>query len=153
MARILILEDEERIASFVAKGLRAEGHQPTVVADGRLGLDAAVKRLPVASLLFPVPLLKPVLPPVLVSSLVSSSRSSTRTRSTRSSSRLTRSLSAAEAVDVESSPAARSVAVPKAAVAASVLASLRFMVRFLSRGPGFGGTLRRSDASHGGGRG
>ena len=32
MARILIVEDEERIASFVAKGLRAEGHQPTVVA-------------------------------------------------------------------------------------------------------------------------
>ena len=26
MARILIVEDEERIASFVAKGLRAEGH-------------------------------------------------------------------------------------------------------------------------------
>jgi len=42
MARILILEDEERIASFVAKGLRAEGHQPTVVADGRLGLDEAL---------------------------------------------------------------------------------------------------------------
>ena len=42
MARILILEDEERIASFVAKGLRAEGHQPTVVADGRQGLDEAL---------------------------------------------------------------------------------------------------------------
>ena len=26
MARILIVEDEERIASFVAKGLRADGH-------------------------------------------------------------------------------------------------------------------------------
>ena len=42
MARILILEDEERIASFVAKGLRAEGHQPTVVGDGRQGLDEAL---------------------------------------------------------------------------------------------------------------
>ncbi|HXH77543.1 response regulator transcription factor [Nocardioides sp.] len=42
MARILIVEDEQRIASFVAKGLRAEGHQPTVVADGPGGLDAAL---------------------------------------------------------------------------------------------------------------
>ncbi len=42
MARVLILEDEVRIASFVAKGLRAEGHQPTVVADGRQGLDEAL---------------------------------------------------------------------------------------------------------------
>jgi DNA-binding response OmpR family regulator len=42
MARILIVEDEERIASFVAKGLRAEGHQPVVVADGHEGLDAAL---------------------------------------------------------------------------------------------------------------
>lgn len=42
MARILILEDEERIASFVAKGLRAEGHQPRVVGDGRQGLDEAL---------------------------------------------------------------------------------------------------------------
>jgi len=42
MARILILEDEERIASFVAKGLRAEGHLPTVVSDGRRGLDEAL---------------------------------------------------------------------------------------------------------------
>lgn len=42
MARILIVEDEERIASFVAKGLRAEGHQTTTVADGRDGLDHAM---------------------------------------------------------------------------------------------------------------
>jgi DNA-binding response OmpR family regulator len=42
MAQILIVEDEERIASFVAKGLRAEGHQPTVVGDGRAGLDEAL---------------------------------------------------------------------------------------------------------------
>lgn len=42
MARILIVEDEERIASFVAKGLIADGHRPTTVADGREGLDHAL---------------------------------------------------------------------------------------------------------------
>ena len=42
MARILIVEDEKRIASFVAKGLRAEGHATTVVADGVDGLDHAL---------------------------------------------------------------------------------------------------------------
>ena len=42
MARILIVEDEERIASFVAKGLRAEGHLTATVADGKEGLDHAL---------------------------------------------------------------------------------------------------------------
>ena len=42
MARILIVEDEARIASFVAKGLRAEGHVVTVVGDGVDGLDHAL---------------------------------------------------------------------------------------------------------------
>src|SRR5687768_5228206 len=42
MARILIVEDEARIASFVAKGLRAEGHSATVAGDGNLGLDHAL---------------------------------------------------------------------------------------------------------------
>ena len=42
MARVLIVEDEERIASFVAKGLRADGHLTTVVGDGRNGLDHAL---------------------------------------------------------------------------------------------------------------
>lgn len=42
MARILIVEDEERISAFIAKGLRADGHLPTVVADGRVGLDQAL---------------------------------------------------------------------------------------------------------------
>lgn len=42
MARILIVEDEARIASFVAKGLRAEGHVATVVGDGVTGLDHAL---------------------------------------------------------------------------------------------------------------
>jgi len=41
MARILVVEDEQRIAAFVAKGLRAEGHVTTVVADGRAGLEHA----------------------------------------------------------------------------------------------------------------
>lgn len=42
MARILIVEDEARIASFVAKGLRAEGHQTVVAGDGHEGLDQAL---------------------------------------------------------------------------------------------------------------
>lgn len=42
MARILIVEDEQRIASFVAKGLRADGHLTTIVADGHAGLDRAL---------------------------------------------------------------------------------------------------------------
>ncbi|QCW50426.1 response regulator transcription factor [Nocardioides dongxiaopingii] len=39
MARILIVEDEARIASFVAKGLRSEGHVATIATDGPTGLD------------------------------------------------------------------------------------------------------------------
>lgn len=42
MAQILVVEDETRIASFIAKGLRAEGHLPTVSADGPSGLDEAL---------------------------------------------------------------------------------------------------------------
>jgi DNA-binding response OmpR family regulator len=42
VARILIVEDEQRIASFLAKGLGAEGHGATVVPDGRDGLDHAL---------------------------------------------------------------------------------------------------------------
>lgn len=42
MARILIVEDEERIASFVAKGLHAEGHRVVAVGDGHQGLDHAL---------------------------------------------------------------------------------------------------------------
>ena len=41
MSRILIAEDEERIASFLEKGLRANGFTTTVVADGRDALDLA----------------------------------------------------------------------------------------------------------------
>jgi DNA-binding response OmpR family regulator len=39
--RILIAEDEERIASFLEKGLRANGFTTTVAADGRDALDLA----------------------------------------------------------------------------------------------------------------
>nr|WP_221200120.1 response regulator transcription factor [Nocardioides soli] len=38
----MIVEDEQRIASFVAKGLRADGHLTTIVADGHAGLDRAL---------------------------------------------------------------------------------------------------------------
>lgn len=42
MNRILIVEDERRISSFVAKGLKAEGFVPTVAPDGRTGYDYAM---------------------------------------------------------------------------------------------------------------
>ena len=42
MARILIVEDEARIASFLAKGLSADGFTTTVAADGVTGLDLAL---------------------------------------------------------------------------------------------------------------
>lgn len=42
MASILIVEDEARIAAFVAKGLTAEGHLTTVRTDGPSGLDEAL---------------------------------------------------------------------------------------------------------------
>ncbi len=42
MSRILIAEDEERIASFVEKGLRSNGFTTTVVTDGLTALDCAM---------------------------------------------------------------------------------------------------------------
>lgn len=42
MSQILIVEDSERIASFVAKGLRAAGHTPTVVGTAREAIDLAL---------------------------------------------------------------------------------------------------------------
>ena len=42
MARILIVEDEERISSFIAKGLKADGYTTATVADGVTGLDYAL---------------------------------------------------------------------------------------------------------------
>lgn len=41
MSQILIAEDEERIASFIAKGLRAAGYTPLVVGTGREAYDHA----------------------------------------------------------------------------------------------------------------
>jgi DNA-binding response OmpR family regulator len=42
VARILIVEDESRIASFLAKGLGADGHSTTVADDGVEGLEHAL---------------------------------------------------------------------------------------------------------------
>lgn len=41
MKRILIAEDEDRISSFIEKGLRASGFTPTVVSDGVSAVDCA----------------------------------------------------------------------------------------------------------------
>lgn len=42
MARILIVEDEARIASFIAKGLAADGFTTSTVGDGHTALDLAL---------------------------------------------------------------------------------------------------------------
>jgi two-component system copper resistance phosphate regulon response regulator CusR len=42
MPSILIAEDEQRIASFIEKGLSAAGFGATTVADGRSALEAAL---------------------------------------------------------------------------------------------------------------
>jgi DNA-binding response OmpR family regulator len=41
VSRILIAEDQVRIAAFVEKGLRAAGFSPTVATDGQVALDLA----------------------------------------------------------------------------------------------------------------
>jgi DNA-binding response OmpR family regulator len=41
LASILIAEDEDRIAAFIDKGLRAAGHSPTVASTGPAALEAA----------------------------------------------------------------------------------------------------------------
>ena len=41
MSQILIAEDEQRIASFIAKGLRSAGYAPLVVGTGREAYDLA----------------------------------------------------------------------------------------------------------------
>lgn len=41
MSQILIIEDEDRISSFVAKGLRSAGYVPTVADNGRDGYHLA----------------------------------------------------------------------------------------------------------------
>jgi DNA-binding response OmpR family regulator len=42
MTSVLVAEDEERIAQFVVKGLRAAGYATTVAADGPTALDQAM---------------------------------------------------------------------------------------------------------------
>jgi DNA-binding response OmpR family regulator len=42
VSRILIVEDEPRISSFIAKGLKSNGFTPTVVSDGQTGYDYAM---------------------------------------------------------------------------------------------------------------
>ncbi|ABW31316.1 response regulator transcription factor [Acaryochloris marina] len=41
MKRVLLVEDEERIARFVEKGLLKHGYQSTLVTDGQQALDQA----------------------------------------------------------------------------------------------------------------
>jgi DNA-binding response OmpR family regulator len=41
MSQILLIEDEDRISSFVSKGLRSAGYTPTVAATGREGYHLA----------------------------------------------------------------------------------------------------------------
>jgi DNA-binding response OmpR family regulator len=41
--RILIVEDEKRVADFLDRGLRAEGHFCTVASDGEQGLKLALE--------------------------------------------------------------------------------------------------------------
>jgi DNA-binding response OmpR family regulator len=41
-ARLLVVDDEQRILDFVARGLRAEGYAVDVARDGQAGLDAAL---------------------------------------------------------------------------------------------------------------
>lgn len=43
MTRILIVEDEPNIASFVSRGLIAAGYTTEIVEDGAAGLDAALR--------------------------------------------------------------------------------------------------------------
>ena len=37
--KILLVEDEERLASFIRKGISAEGYEVEVAYDGRTGLS------------------------------------------------------------------------------------------------------------------
>jgi DNA-binding response OmpR family regulator len=40
--KILIVEDDEEAAAFVAAGLNARGHQAAIVTNGRDGFDRAI---------------------------------------------------------------------------------------------------------------
>ena len=41
--RILVIEDEARIQSFLSRGLEAEGYTVVAAGDGREGLDLATR--------------------------------------------------------------------------------------------------------------
>ena len=43
MARILLIEDEKRVASFVSQGLEEEGHSVTWIAEGDTGFETALE--------------------------------------------------------------------------------------------------------------
>ncbi|GAA5028961.1 response regulator transcription factor [Microbacterium fluvii] len=43
MTKILIVEDEARIASFVSRGLQANGYETTIVDDGAVALERIVR--------------------------------------------------------------------------------------------------------------
>ena len=43
--KILVIEDDRRIASFLERGLVAEGYQVSVESDGRDGLERARSEL------------------------------------------------------------------------------------------------------------
>jgi heavy metal response regulator len=43
--RLLVVEDEKKVASFVKKGLEEEGYAVDVAADGKSGLDMALDRV------------------------------------------------------------------------------------------------------------
>ncbi|BDV31069.1 response regulator transcription factor [Microbacterium terricola] len=43
MTKILIVEDEARIASFVSRGLQANGYQTAIVEDGAAGLERMLR--------------------------------------------------------------------------------------------------------------
>ncbi|NJL47535.1 MAG: response regulator transcription factor [Leptolyngbyaceae cyanobacterium SM2_5_2] len=42
MCRVLIAEDEARIAAFMEKGLRQAGYMPTIASDGEMAINAAL---------------------------------------------------------------------------------------------------------------
>ena len=44
MAKLLLVEDDPRIASFIERGLGAEGHVIDVAATGAAGLGAGARR-------------------------------------------------------------------------------------------------------------
>lgn len=44
--KILVVEDNQRVSSFIVRGLKAEGHQVILAEDGRQALDMAVSEAP-----------------------------------------------------------------------------------------------------------